>query len=72
MIGTLSNIDLPPSGSGDNPVPNSKMCAYLQGTDSCQGDSGGPLVVQEDGRWAKDDHDHDDDYDGTIICAGGP
>merc|ERR1711874_98473 len=39
------------TGSGDNPVPSSKMCAYLQGTDSCQGDSGGPLVVQEDGRW---------------------
>ena len=35
----------------DNPVPNSKMCGYLQGTDSCQGDSGGPLTVQEDGRW---------------------
>jgi len=39
------------TGSMDNPVPNSKMCAYLQGTDSCQGDSGGPLTVQEDGRW---------------------
>ena len=38
-------------GSQDSPVPNSKMCAYKQGTDSCQGDSGGPLVVQEDGRW---------------------
>merc|ERR1711872_931170 len=32
-------------GSQDNPVPNSKMCGYKQGTDSCQGDSGGPLVV---------------------------
>ena len=31
-------------------LPNSKMCAYAQGTDSCQGDSGGPLVVMEDGR----------------------
>jgi len=38
-------------GSQDSPVPNSKMCAYRQGTDSCQGDSGGPLVVREDGRW---------------------
>merc|ERR1719268_576996 len=38
-------------GSQDNPVPNSKMCGYKQGTDSCQGDSGGPLVVMEDGRW---------------------
>ena len=38
-------------GSQDNPVPNSKMCGYKQGTDSCQGDSGGPLVVKEDGRW---------------------
>ena len=38
-------------GSQDSPVPNSKMCAYKQGTDSCQGDSGGPLVVREDGRW---------------------
>merc|ERR1712112_318227 len=39
------------TGSMDNPVPSSKMCAYLQGTDSCQGDSGGPLTVHEDGRW---------------------
>ena len=31
-------------------LPNTKMCAYNQGTDSCQGDSGGPLVVTEDGR----------------------
>ena len=38
-------------GSQDNPVPNSKMCGYKQGTDSCQGDSGGPLVVKENGRW---------------------
>ena len=38
-------------GSQDSPVPNSKMCAYKEGTDSCQGDSGGPLVVREDGRW---------------------
>merc|ERR1712110_1141377 len=48
----LSNTDpVCVTGSGDNPVPNSKMCGYLQGTDSCQGDSGGPLVVAEDGRW---------------------
>jgi len=39
------------TGAGENPVRNSKMCAYKAGTDSCQGDSGGPLVVQEDGRW---------------------
>jgi len=39
------------TGSQDNPVPNSKMCGYKQGTDSCQGDSGGPLVVMEDKRW---------------------
>merc|ERR1719192_1102244 len=32
-------------------VPETKLCAYKQGTDSCQGDSGGPLVVMEDGRW---------------------
>merc|ERR1712127_551875 len=31
-------------------LPNTKMCAYRQNTDSCQGDSGGPLVLQEDGR----------------------
>merc|ERR1711971_1101472 len=48
----LSNSDpVCVTGSGDNPVPNTKMCAYLQGTDSCQGGSGGPLVVREDGRW---------------------
>merc|ERR1712227_1022056 len=48
----LSNTDpICVTGSQDSPVPNSKMCAYKQGTDSCQGDSGGPLVVQEDGRW---------------------
>ena len=39
------------TGAQQSPVPNSKMCAYREGTDSCQGDSGGPLVVSEDGRW---------------------
>ena len=39
------------TGAQDSPVPNSKMCAYREGTDSCQGDSGGPLVVREEGRW---------------------
>merc|ERR1719300_165267 len=38
-------------GSQDNPVPDTKMCAYRSGTDSCQGDSGGPLVVNEGGRF---------------------
>merc|ERR1719342_1797642 len=48
----LANTDpVCTTGAGENPVRNSKMCAYRQGTDSCQGDSGGPLVVQEDGRW---------------------
>jgi len=31
-------------------LPNTKMCAYKEGTDSCQGDSGGPLVVKENGK----------------------
>ena len=38
------------TGSQNNPVPGSKLCAYREGTDSCQGDSGGPLVVREGGR----------------------
>ena len=37
------------TGAQDSPVPNSKMCAYREGTDSCQGDSGGPLVSSTHG-----------------------
>merc|ERR1712168_1473860 len=32
-------------------LPNIKMCAYQQSTDSCQGDSGGPLAVQENSKY---------------------
>jgi len=31
-------------------LPNIKMCAYKDNTDSCQGDSGGPLAVKENGK----------------------
>merc|ERR550519_2147615 len=32
-------------------LPNIKMCAYKENTDSCQGDSGGPLAHQENGKY---------------------
>merc|ERR1719295_517051 len=32
-------------------LPNIKMCAYQQSTDSCQGDSGGPLATMDNGKY---------------------
>merc|ERR1719220_3156801 len=31
--------------------PNSKICAWAEGTDACNGDSGGPLTVVENGKF---------------------